>query len=210
MKLSRIKTLSKSVIAVVIASSISLVFATRGFAESITNDDGSVTENYTLDTPGKEYHALTAVDGHVAPALANFSITTCGKFAILPYDPDPNKRFVSPDIILSNEGPAPVKVSASSMGTMGGGPLVSEHDKFSDWTTLGQSDTKSYIAFGLTGDVDHDFWFHDQNAGGVEDGFIGLLRAGESSHIQLKSKFGLAWNSETVLQYFISFTIELA
>lgn len=141
---------------------------------------------------------------------------------VIPSTLDPNniyeEAFTSPEFSLENTGNAPIRVGLR-INQNGDNPTIVEPDKDErtnvEWQELTRTQSASEIALGIyeveSGLEEHeltpefiDFWYLE------EDGHdMNIIYPKEFRKFSLKSKHGMAFDSALVLEYDMTFIIEL-
>jgi hypothetical protein len=110
--------------------------------------------------------------------------------------------FVAPDIEIENTCSGLIRISAVGVEDISGPEVVLPGTK--DWERLGQSESESYIALGLTGSG-VDVWLLPA----MEPEPLLDIAPGDMEKLSLQGMFGKAWASGTPLKYRIQFKFDL-
>lgn len=170
-----------------------------------------------IDNQGND---TVTISGKAGATVVRATVTLSAPFEILPNEPEPADRFVSPTIRVANQSTVPFDLSVKSLRHNGDSPAVVAPDKYNDgqWAALGKAATKANIALGLqwngtdsaadTNVTAKSYWFPEESKQN-EARFLKQLAVGETLEMTMQAKHGLVWEQDTGMSYDMVFGISL-
>lgn len=109
---------------------------------------------------------------------------------------------------LVNTGETELIVYAEKCKSMNStSPKIVTPSTFSDWTSLDETETLSYMALGFTLNGSSTYWFSDESSQQPEE--VYRLQPGESITLEVTGKSGTKWPSNCTIEYDCTLGLEV-